>query len=93
MNAFTIFIQNSSLVDDHSTKYKRYIDMDDQTKYVQYLILDLDYHVPPGKFLQTLFATHEKVEADEPHGHWRITVVQSEFKTKLTYHIVECICS
>ena len=29
MNAFTIFIQNSSLVDNHSTKYKRYIDMDD----------------------------------------------------------------
>ena len=29
MNAFTIFIQNSSLVDNYSTKYKRYIDMDD----------------------------------------------------------------
>ena len=29
MNEFTIFIQNSSLVDNHSTKYKRYIDMDD----------------------------------------------------------------
>ena len=29
MNAFTIVIQKSSLVDNHSTKYKRYIDMDD----------------------------------------------------------------
>ena len=29
-NAFTIFIQNSSLVDNHSTKYKPYIDMDDE---------------------------------------------------------------
>ena len=40
------------------------------------------------KFMQLeiglLFATHEKVEADEPHGNWRITVVQSERKTKLT---------
>ena len=29
MNAFMIFIQNNSLVDNHSTNYKRYIDMDD----------------------------------------------------------------
>ena len=29
MNAFTIFIPNSSLADNHSTKYKRYVDMDD----------------------------------------------------------------
>ena len=29
INAHTIFIQNSSLVDNHSTKYKHYIDMDD----------------------------------------------------------------
>ena len=35
-----------------------------------------------------LFATHEKVEAD---GNLRITVVQSECKTELTYHVVECI--
>ena len=28
MNTFTIFIQNSSLVDNNSTKYKRYIDME-----------------------------------------------------------------
>ena len=36
-------------------------------------------------------AIHEKVEADEPYGNWRITVVQSECKTELTYHVVECI--
>ena len=38
MNAFTIFIQNSSLVDNHSTKYKRYIDFW-MIKNVQYLII------------------------------------------------------
>ena len=40
-----------------------------------------------------LFDTHDKVEADEPHGNWRITVVQSECKTELTYHVVECTSS
>ena len=39
----------------------------------------------------TNYDTHEKVEADEAHGNWRITVVQSECKTELTYHVVECI--
>ena len=39
------------------------------------------------------YLTHEKVEADETHGKWRITVVQSECKTELTYHVVECISS
>ena len=35
-----------------------------------------------------------KVEADEPHGNWRITVIQSECsKTELTHHVVECISS
>ena len=29
-------------------------------------------------------------EADEPHGNWRIIVVQSECKTELSYHIVVC---
>ena len=29
MNSFTIFIQRNSLVDNHSAKYKHYIDMDD----------------------------------------------------------------
>ena len=38
----------------------------------------------------TFYLTHEKVEAD---GNWRITVVQSECKTELTYHVVECISS
>ena len=32
-----------------------------------------------------------KVEADKPHGSWRITIVQNECKTKLTYHVIECI--
>ena len=27
------------------------------------------------------------------HGNWGITVVQSECKTELTYHVVECISS
>ena len=40
-----------------------------------------------------LFDTHEKVEADEPHGNWRITVVESECKTELTYHVVEYVSS
>ena len=48
MSAFTIFILNSSLVDNHSTKCERYIYMDGQIC----SILDhrMDYHIPPGKF-------------------------------------------
>ena len=33
-------------------------------------------------------ANREKVEADEPHGRWRITVVQSECNTELTLVIM-----
>ena len=38
MNAFTIFIQNSSLVDNHSTKYIS-VTLIWMIKYVQYLII------------------------------------------------------
>ena len=51
MNAFTIFIQNSSLIDNRSTKCKCCVDMNDQICSI--LNHCLDYHVPPGKFLQT----------------------------------------
>ena len=82
LNAFTIFIQNISRVNNHSTKYKRYIDMDDYTSHLE------------SFYRRNLIICHtQKVEADEPHGNWRITVVQSECKTKLTYHVIECISS
>ena len=52
----------------------------------------LDYHFVPGKFLQAktnlLPAKHDKVGVDEPDMNWRLTVVQSECKTKFTYHVV-----
>ena len=32
-----------------------------------------------------------KLKLNEPHGKWRLTVVQSECKTKLNYHVVDCI--
>ena len=31
-----------------------------------------------------------KLKLNEPHGNWRLTVVQNECKTKLIYHVVEC---
>ena len=64
-------------------------------KYVQYLIVAwiITSHLESFYRHNLLFAIHEKVEADEPHGNWRITVVQSECKTELTYHVVECISS
>ena len=51
-----------------------------------------DYHYfVPGKFLQAkLLAKHDKVGAEEPDWNWRLTVVQSECKTKFTYRVV-CI--
>ena len=33
----------------------------------------------------------EVIKLNESLGNWRLTVVQSECKTKLTYHVVECI--
>ena len=64
MNAFTIFIQNSSLVDNHSTKYKCYIDMDELICLILNHCLDSFCHIPPGKFLKTelTIATHEKLK-------------------------------
>ena len=87
MNVF--LIQNSPLVDNHSTKCKRYIDMDDQICSI--LNHCLDYYIPTGNFYRhyQVFATHEKIEADE--GNWRITIVQSECKTKLIYYVIEYI--
>ena len=60
MNAFMIFIQNSSLVDNHSTKDIS-VTLIWMIKYVQYVIIAwiITSHY--------IFATHEKVEADEPH--------------------------
>ena len=52
----------------------------------------LDYHFVSGKYLQPLLlAKHNKVGVDEPDWNWRLTVVQSEYKTKFTYHVVEYI--
>ena len=53
MNAFTVLVQNSSLlVNNHSTKYKS-VTLKWMIKYRSILNHCLDYHVPPGKFLQT----------------------------------------
>ena len=63
-------------------------------KYVQYLIIAwiITSHLESFYRHNKLFHTHEKVEADEPHGNWMITVDQSECKTELTY-LVEFISS
>ena len=45
----------------------------------------LDYHFVSGKYLQAvLLAKHSKVGIDEPDWNRRLTVVQSECKTKFT---------
>ena len=59
-------------------------------KYVQYLIIAWIITSHLESFYRHI-ATHEKVEADEPHETWRITVVQSECTTKFTHHVAECI--
>ena len=66
-------------------------------KYVQYLIIESLFGLshPTWKVFTDITnylpATHEEVEADELRGNWRIAIVQSECKTELTYHVVECI--
>ena len=96
MNAFTVFIQNSSLVEKHEitvhyTTIQLYVSITLiwMIEYNHYL----DYHFALGKFSvcrhNELSATHDEV--DEPHGNWRVIVVQSECKTELTYHVVVCI--
>ena len=32
-----------------------------------------------------------KLKLNEPHLKWRLTVVQSECKIKLNYHVADCI--
>ena len=80
-----------------SFKTAKYIDVTLiwMIKYVQYLIMAwiITSHLESFTDITNYFATHEKVEADEPHGNWRITVVQSECKSELTYHVVDCIFS
>ena len=64
-------------------------------KYVQYLIIAwiITSHLESFYRHKLLFDAHERVEGDELHGNWRITVVQSECKTELNYHVVECFSS
>ena len=64
-------------------------------KYVEYFIIAwiITSNLESFYTHNLLFDTHEKVEADELHGNWRITVVQSECKTELTCQVVKCISS
>ena len=56
-------------------------------KYVQYLIITCIIALHLENFCRhnELFATHDQV--DEPHGNWRIIVIQSDCKTEFTYYV------
>ena len=51
----------------------------------------LDYHFVSGKYLQALLLSKHKVGVDELDWNWRLTVIQSECKTKFTDRVVEYI--
>ena len=65
--------------------------MDNYTRSILIITWIITSHLQSFYRYNQLFVTNYKVEVDEPHGNWRITVAQSECKIELTYHAVEGI--
>ena len=91
MNAYTIFIQNSSLVDKHQKQLK-HSNKCNLINWCGYLIITwiITSYLESFYRHNYLLAKHDKVGIDEPDWNWKLTVVQSECKTKLTHCVVEC---
>ena len=60
-------------------------------KYVQYLIITWIITSHLESFHRHNELSDKDDEVDEPHGNWRIIVIQSECKTELSYHVIVCI--
>ena len=98
MNAFTFFVQNSSLVNSLVDKHERTVDYTTiqlyyvrMIKYVQYLIINWNITLHLENFYRINKLSVTRDEADEPQRNWRIIVLQSKCKTELTDHVVVCI--
>ena len=91
MNAYTIFIQNSSLVDKHEEQLNHSNKCNLIINWCGYLIITWIITSYLDSFYRhnQLLAKNDKVGIDEPDWNWKLTVVQRNVRPSLLI-VVEC---